>query len=116
VNIGSDDAVSTPAGRAAATTIFRQMRYHEDKLLSEFVEGGMDVLPSEWQEAAAVAVMNSRLTADQLREFVVAVMQLMDEYVLPYKNQNVPGSRPVHVAFNAFPVIDGDAVPEENAN
>jgi hypothetical protein len=41
------------------------------------------------------------------------VMALSEKYVTPFKNQTVPGARPVHVVFNAFPVIDGDTVPEE---
>jgi DNA-binding transcriptional ArsR family regulator len=113
INIGSPDATDTPAGRSAATTIFRQIRYNEERLLTEFVDRAMDELPKEWQDGSAIATMNSRLTADQLREFSLEVMALADKYVIPFKNQNVPGARPVHVVFNAFPVIDGDVVPEE---
>jgi DNA-binding transcriptional ArsR family regulator len=113
VNIGSPDATSTPAGRSAASTIFRQMRYNEDNLLNEFVDRAVDELPKEWQEGSAITTTNSRLTAEQLREFALEVMALTDKYVIPFKNQNVPGARPVHVVFNAFPVIDGDIIPEE---
>jgi DNA-binding transcriptional ArsR family regulator len=116
VNIGSPDATATPAGRSAATTIFRQMRYNEDKLLTEFIDRAMDELPKEWQDGSAITTMNSRLTAEQLREFAIEVMALTDKYVIPFKNQNVPGARPVHVVFNAFPVIDGNVVPEEKTS
>src|ERR1700761_8307324 len=44
VNIGSEDAIRTPAGRSAATTIFRQLRVHEERLLAEFVEKGHEEL------------------------------------------------------------------------
>lgn len=111
VNIGSPDATSTPAGRSASTTIFRQMQYNEDKLLSEFIDRAADELPMDWQDASAISTMNTRLTAAQLREYAVAVMALADKYITPFKNQNVPGARPVHVVFNAFPVIDGHVVP-----
>jgi DNA-binding transcriptional ArsR family regulator len=113
VNIGSPDATATPAGRSAATMIFRQMRYNEDKLLTDFVERAVDELPEEWHESAAVATLNTRLTAEQLQKFAVEVMALTEKYVMPFKHQNVQGARPVHVVFNAFPVIDGDVVPEE---
>jgi DNA-binding transcriptional ArsR family regulator len=113
VNIGSPDATATPAGRSAATMIFRQMRYNEDKLLTDFVERAVDELPEEWHESAAVATLNTRLTAEQLQKFAVEVMALTEKYVMPFKHQNVPGARPVHVVFNAFPVIDGDVVPAE---
>src|ERR1700712_96327 len=58
VNIGSEDATSTPAGRSAATMIFRQMRYNEDRLLTEFVDRSTDELPKEWQDGAAISTMN----------------------------------------------------------
>jgi DNA-binding transcriptional ArsR family regulator len=116
VNIGSEDATATPAGRSAATTIFRQMRYNEDQLLTDFVDRATDELGKEWRDGAAVATLNTRLTANQLHEFSIAVMALTEKYITPFKNQNVPGARPVHVVFNAFPVIDGDVVPDPKNN
>lgn len=113
VNIGSEDAIATPAGRSAATTIFRQLRVHEDRLLTEFVERSHHILPDEWLDGAAVATMNTRLTASQMRDFVAEVMALTEKYVTPYKNQNVPGSRPVHVVFQTFPVVDGEVAEAE---
>jgi DNA-binding transcriptional ArsR family regulator len=115
VNIGSKDATDTPAGRSAATMIFRQLRYNEDKLLSEYVERAHDELPQEWLDGAAVSTFNTRLTADQLQQFVMELMALAEKYLVPFKNQTVPGSRPVHVVLQAFPVIDGDVVTEETA-
>lgn len=115
VNIGSHGAADTPAGRSAATMIFRQMRYNEDRLLNDFVDRATDELPEEWLDGAAIATMNSRLTADQMREFVCEVMALTEKYVIPFKNQTVPGSRPVHVVFNTFPVIDGDEIARDSA-
>jgi DNA-binding transcriptional ArsR family regulator len=113
VNIGSEDATATPAGRSAASTIFRQMRYNEDRILTEYVDRAIEELPKQWHEASSISTFNTRLTAEQLRAFVVEVIALSEKYVVPFKNQNVPGARPVHVVFNAFPVIDGDVVPPE---
>ncbi|HEY4267595.1 MAG TPA: helix-turn-helix domain-containing protein [Galbitalea sp.] len=119
VNIGSDDATDTPAGRSAAELIFRQLRTGEEKLLGDFVERSHDELTAEWRAAADISTMNTRLTADQLHEYVDAVLKLTEQYVLPFKNQQAPGARPVHINFNAFPVMDGDATTrdaeEENA-
>lgn len=111
VNIGSDEATATPAGRSAATTIFRQMRYTEEKLLTEYVEASMEEKSGGWHDAAAIASLNTRLTAEQLHAFVTEVMALTEKYITPFKSQDVPGALPVHVVFNAFPVIDADAVP-----
>jgi DNA-binding transcriptional ArsR family regulator len=115
VNIGSHDATATPAGRSAATMIFRQMRYNEDRMLAEYVERANDELSKDWLDGAAIATLNTRLTPAQLADFVREVMALTEKYVIANKKQNVPGARPVHVVFNAFPVIDGDVVTDESA-
>jgi DNA-binding transcriptional ArsR family regulator len=114
VNIGSPEATATPAGRSAATAIFRQMRYNEERMLGDFVEKGTDELTPEWHAAAAVSTFNTRLTSEQLAQFVRESMALTEKYLIPFKNQTAPGARPVHVVINAFPVIDGDQMADEN--
>ena len=115
INIGSEDATATPAGRSAATMIFRQLQYNEEHLLGEYVERATDELPTEWLDSSAVTTLNTRLTPEQLREFVVEVMALTEKYLIPFKKQRVTGSRPVHVVFNAFPVMDGDVDEPDEA-
>jgi DNA-binding transcriptional ArsR family regulator len=113
INVGSEEATSSAAGRSAATMIFRQMRYTQERMLTDFVERGMDELPQEWLDGAVVSTLNTRLTPEQMKKFVSEVMKLADKYVIPFKNQDVPNSRPVLVNFQTFPVIDGDVVPEK---
>jgi DNA-binding transcriptional ArsR family regulator len=112
INVGSEEAGNSAAGRSAATMIFRQMRYNQERMLTEFVERGPDELPAEWLDGAVISTMNTRLTPAQMNEFVTEVLKLADKYIIPNKNQNVPNSRPVVVNFHTFPVIDGDVVPE----
>jgi DNA-binding transcriptional ArsR family regulator len=111
INIGPEETLSTPAGRSASEAVFRQLQYSETRLLGDFVDRAMDELPQEWRDVSSLATMNTRMTPDQLERFVAEVMQLADKYVLPNKNQRTPGSRPVHITFNAFPVVDGDVTP-----
>ena len=113
INVGSEDAVKTAAGRSAATMIFRQMRYNQERLLTDFVERSHDELTPEWLDNSTITTFNTRLTPSQMREFVTAVMKLADQYVVPNKDQRVPNSRPIMVNFNAFPVLDGDLIPDE---
>ena len=113
INVGSAEAISSPAGRSAAGMIFRQMRYNNERMLVDFVERGPDELSEDWLDGAVVSTMNTRLTPEQMRKFVSEVMKLADKYVLPYKNQNVPNSRPVLVNFQTFPVLDGDVIPDD---
>jgi DNA-binding transcriptional ArsR family regulator len=113
LNIGSEDAVKTPAGRSAATMIFRQMRFNQERLLTDFVERGHDELPEEWLANATISTFNTRLTPLQMKEFVAEIMKLADKYVVANKNQMVPNSRPIMVNFHAFPVLDGDVIPDD---
>jgi DNA-binding transcriptional ArsR family regulator len=113
INIGSAEASGSPAGRSAANLIFRQMRHNQDRLLTDFIERGVDELPKEWLEGAVVSTLNTRLTPAQMTEFVGEFMKLADKYVVANKNQQVPNSRPVLVNFQTFPVMDGDVMPDE---
>ncbi len=108
VNIGSDEALATQAGRSAATMIYRELRVGQDRLVSDFVERGPEELSREWQDAAAISTANSRLTAPQLADFNREFSALIDKYFIPNKRQNVAGARPVQVNVQAFPIIDGD--------
>jgi DNA-binding transcriptional ArsR family regulator len=113
INIGSEEATATPAGRSAATMIFRQMRYTEEQMISDFVEKAADEMPQEWLDGSAISTMNTRLTPEQLKEFTREMMALTDKYVLPNKKQFAPNTRPIHIGFQAFPVADGELIPEE---
>jgi len=113
INVGSDDAIKTPAGRSAATMIFRQMRYNQERLLTDFVERGHEELPHEWLDDSTISNFNTRLTPGQMKEFVAEFMKLADKYVIANKNQTVPNSRPIVVNFNAFPVLDGEVIRGE---
>jgi DNA-binding transcriptional ArsR family regulator len=114
IDVGSDEAISTPAGRSASSMIFRQMRYNQERMLSEFVDRGPDELADEWLDSSVISALNTRMTPEQMREFVTEVMKLTDKYVVANKNQYVPNSRPVVVNFQTFPVLDGELVPADS--
>ena len=69
------------------------------------------MLSEPWQLASSLSTVNLRVTADQLKEISEAWMAFIEPYVLKYRGQNPPGSRPVQVQFNAFPVLDGEETP-----
>jgi DNA-binding transcriptional ArsR family regulator len=114
INIGSDEAIATPAGRSAANMIYRQMRHNQDRMLNDFVERGPDELSAEWLDGSAISSLNTRLTPEQMRQFVEEFMKLVDRYIIPNKNQQVPNSRPVLVNFVTIPVIDGTVIGEDH--
>jgi DNA-binding transcriptional ArsR family regulator len=113
INVGSEEAIATPAGRSAANMIFRQMRHTQDRMITDFIERGPDELPQEWLDGSAISTLNTRLTPEQMREFVEEFMKLADKYIIPNKTQEVPNSRPVVVNFLTFPVMDGTVMTED---
>jgi len=116
INIGYPELDVTDAGRSASQLIYREFRISQERLLNDFIDRGPDVLALEWSEASELSTVNARLTAEQLQLFVTAVNQAVDDYVIPYRDQHVPGARPVHIEFNAFPVVDAAYQPEGDAS
>jgi DNA-binding transcriptional ArsR family regulator len=109
LNIGSPAAEETPAGRSAAQLIFREFRQTADRLLADFIERGPDVLPQEWMDASEITTANARLTLEQMQNFVRAVNEAFNRYVIPFRGQQGEGTRAIQIHFNAFPVLDAEA-------
>jgi DNA-binding transcriptional ArsR family regulator len=101
----------TPAGRAATMTVMRQWERNRSTLLQDFQERGYDVLSKEWVASSDISTANLRLTPEQLKEIVAEWERFTDEFLAKYRGKNPPGSRPVQIHFNAFPVVDGDETP-----
>lgn len=112
INIGSDKAMSSQAGRSASSMIWRQFNYSQNRLLQEFVDRGNDELVPEWIDASAISVATVRATPAQLDDLSKACQKLIDRFAAKRRTEkNLPGSRPVQIHFNAFPVIDGVETP-----
>lgn len=112
INVTAKGAGDTPAARAASQTIVRQWDRTRANLLTDFIERGHTELPDEWQEIATVSTQNVRVTAAQLKEISDA-WEAFSAVLGKYRGQNPPGSRPVQIHFNAFPVMDGDETPKD---
>jgi DNA-binding transcriptional ArsR family regulator len=111
ISVASRETDETPAGKAASRVILRQWKVNRENLLDEFMDRGYDELPPRWTESSAISTMNTRLTSDQLHSLVEEVTTLIDSYLNRYRGSTEPGSRPIHIDFMAFPVIDGEEVP-----
>ena len=104
-----DDA--SPAVRAASSTLVRHWEQSRTQLLSTFIARAEADLSKRWVLASAISWANLRLTVEQLEGLTVAWEAFSAEHLEPLRGQNQPGSRPVQVQFNAFPVIDGEPTP-----
>jgi DNA-binding transcriptional ArsR family regulator len=112
IDLSATEMQETPVGRAASGLVLRQWQRNREQLMAEFVEHGVDVLPPEWSDASSMTTTNLRLTVAQLREVAEAFQRFDEENLAKYRGKNPPGSRPVQVQFNAFPVLDGEETPE----
>jgi DNA-binding transcriptional ArsR family regulator len=109
LNIGSSAAEDSPAGRSAAQLIFREFRQSTERLLTDFTERGPAVLPPEWMDVSEITTANARLTLEQMQAFVRAVNTAINTLVVPYRGQQIDGTRAVQIHFNAFPVLDAES-------
>ena len=112
INLDATQLDHTPASLAASKTIVRQWARTRNELLNDFQERGLDVLPTEWLRASDVSTINLKLTVDDLKELSEGWMAFIEPFVIRHRGKNPPGSRPVQIHFNAFPVVDGEVTPD----
>lgn len=108
LTLGHIEYKDSPSARAATDFITRQWQETRQGQLWEFVERGMDVFDKDWIDASILSSASLRLTKEQLAEFTTAWMAFSQDFVAKHRDLDLPGSRPVQVHFNAFPLVDGD--------
>ncbi|PPF80279.1 ArsR family transcriptional regulator [Subtercola sp. Z020] len=108
------DSVYPPrsAERAASDLVQREWQVTRDALFNDFLTQGADQLEPRWFEASTIDTMNLRLTSRQLGDLVAELQAVADRYIQRYRNQQEPGTRPVQLQLNAFPVMDAEEIPE----
>lgn len=111
IQLGLPEISDTPAGRAATTTVVRELERSRSTALSDFLEHGRELLGPEWVHAGTVSTVSVRLTIEQLEELATSWEEFAQAFLEKYRGQDLPGSRPVQVHFNAFPVVDGEVSP-----
>jgi DNA-binding transcriptional ArsR family regulator len=101
----------SPAERSASDLLTREWQVNRDALLHDFINQGSDKLERRWFEASTLDTTNLRLTSTQLRELVQELEAVTERYAALYKKHGVPGTRPVQIQLNAFPVMDAEETP-----
>ncbi|TBN57070.1 ArsR family transcriptional regulator [Glaciihabitans arcticus] len=112
IMVGSPSEESTPSERAASKLVLREWMVNRRIVLDDFLNNGDDVLSQAWMEASVVSMSNLNLTREQASDLSTRLQGVLDEFVVAYRGQKVPGARPVQTHINVFPVIDGTQVPE----
>ena len=113
ITLGTEEALKTSAGREATQLVMREWSSNRERTLGEFLERGFDELPKKWTEATMISLTNVVVTAEQLGEFTERYMAMATEFADEHRGRQDPGSRPVQLQFHAFPVLDGEEIPED---
>jgi len=111
IELSGDVAEQSEAGRAASRVIMREWMHHRETAVRDFMDRGQD-LGEKWMHASAMQSASVHVTAEQLEAFNHEILDLIIAFSKRYRGQRVPGSRPVHLQFFGFPVVDGDEIPE----
>lgn len=109
------EAASSASAQAVTRSLLRQWEQRRGQLLDEFVERGYDTFP-EWIEPSVLSTANLRLTKEQLAEVTESWEAWTKSVLMPLRGRSDPGSRPVQIHFNAFPIVGGAVTPDDSAH
>ncbi len=115
IHLGSAELDETEAGRAASRVIMREWLHHREAGLRDVIERGHDVLAPQWREALALQSASVHVTAEQLEKLNNDIVGLIVDFAREHRGQRVPGSRPVHLQYYAFPVLDGEEIVDDTS-
>ena len=112
ISLSPEARAQSESARAASDMIMRQWEQNRSVLLNDFLERG-DLLGEDWLLATLVSTANLRLTREQTLDVQARLEKLIDEIVVDYRGRRDPGSRPVQLHINLFPVISGEVTPDD---
>ena len=110
-SIAIPDARSLPPGsaeRLAVRLVEDEWFRTRDQNFHEFLSEGDAIFGDEWLDIATSDTINLRLTPEQLTALVADVDVVLLKYIAAYKRTPTPGSRPIQIQINAFPLVRGE--------
>jgi DNA-binding transcriptional ArsR family regulator len=114
-SIAIPDARSLPPGsaeRLAVRLVEDEWLRTRDQNFHEFLSEGDAVFGDEWLDIATSDTINLRLTPEQLTALVADIDAVLMRYIVAYKRTPTPGSRPVQIQINAFPLVRGESTED----
>jgi DNA-binding transcriptional ArsR family regulator len=114
-SIAIPDARSLPPGsaeRLAVRLVEDEWFRSRDQNFHEFLSEGDAIFGDEWLDIATSDTINLRLTPEQLHGLVTDIDAALMKYIDAYKRTPTPGSRPVQIQINAFPLVRGEATED----
>ena len=109
------DARNLPPGsadRLAVKLVEDEWHRTREQNFHEYTTERENVFGPEWLDAATSDTINLRLTPEQLHSLVTDIDLVLKKYIDAYKRTPSPGSRPVQIHVNAFPLVRGEPTEE----
>jgi predicted ArsR family transcriptional regulator len=107
LTVTTPELAADPASRDAVRLVNNQLGLRRAKALNDFLDKAFDVLPEDWTEASMIATLHTHLTVDQLAEITRETEAFLRSRLQRHRGQqDAPGTRPVQIQFNAFPLLD----------
>ena len=111
ISVVPTDYPPSSAERAATDLVTREWQVSRDALVNDFIAHGSDRLEQHWFEASTLDTSNLRLSSEQFRALVLELQAVTERYSVMGRRRGVPGTRPVQIQLNAFPIMDAEEEP-----
>jgi DNA-binding transcriptional ArsR family regulator len=114
-SIAIPEARELPPGSAERLAVrFLEEEWYRtrEQNFREYAVEGESVFGPEWLDVATSDTINLRLTPEQLHALVADIDGVLQKYIEAYKKTPTPGSRPVQIQINAFPLVRGEATED----
>ena len=112
ISVVNKETFESSVGREVTELVALHFQQNSENLLNDFIRRGYDELPPEWADVANLTTMNVRLTQPQLKELMELFQSTIQPWVDRHRGKEDPGSRPVQIHFNSFPVLGGIETPQ----
>ena len=86
-----------------------------ETVFREFLAQDEGAISDEWQKVSVVDTINLRLLPEQLQSLINDIDEVLWKYIDAYKKTPSVGARPVQLQLNAFPLVRGVEVTEEES-
>jgi DNA-binding transcriptional ArsR family regulator len=109
---GSESKRADAATRAAGSLVNAEWGRGRQQLLDDFGQRHEE-LADEWLDLAIIHTSNLQLTVSDLATLQRRLERFLVDATAEFRGRGrIPGSRPVQLQMNLFPVIDGEVAPD----
>ncbi len=104
ITLVSDEALHTPAGRAASQVVNLEFLDRRHRQLRDYVTASLRDSPDEWDQNIHIRTATTSLTLEQLAELQKELSAVVDSYTEKYRDQQGEGVRRVSIQTSTLPL------------